>query len=142
MASFVAFLRGINVSNRRVTSADLCAPFGSVGLDGATAFRASGNVVFDASREARGSSSRGSRRRSARRSGSRSTKPGAAATKTVLALATSEDRLAFDGRELYWLPSAGTQKSDLDWQAIEAALGVGTMRTIGTVEQIAAKFFG
>ena len=34
-------------------------------------------------------------------------KPTAAARKKVLALATDEDRLAIEGRELYWLPSGG-----------------------------------
>jgi uncharacterized protein (DUF1697 family) len=59
----------------------------------------------------------------------------------VLALATDEDRLALDGRELYWLPSGGTRDSALSMKAIEDALGPGTMRTKGTIEQLAAKFF-
>lgn len=66
-------------------------------------------------------------------------KPTAAAQKKVLALATDEDLLAIEGRELYWLPSGGISESDLDLKAIDAALGAGTMRTMGTVEQIAAK---
>ena len=39
-------------------------------------------------------------------------KPTAAARKKVLALATDEDLLAIEGRELYWLPSGGTLESD------------------------------
>ena len=66
-------------------------------------------------------------------------KPTAAARKKVLALATEEDRLAIEGRELYWLPSGGMLESELDLKAIEDALGPGTMRTKGTIEQIAAK---
>jgi uncharacterized protein (DUF1697 family) len=66
-------------------------------------------------------------------------KPTAAARKKVLALAGDEDQLALEGRELFWLPSAGTLESDLDLKAIDAALGKGTMRTKGTIDQIAAK---
>jgi uncharacterized protein (DUF1697 family) len=66
-------------------------------------------------------------------------KPTAAARKTVLALASDEDQLAIDGRELFWLPRAGTIESDLDLKAIDAAFGKGTMRTKGTIDQIAAK---
>ena len=69
-------------------------------------------------------------------------KPTAAARKKVLALATDRDSLALSGRELYWLPSGGTLESELDLKAIDAALGKGTMRTMGTVEQIAAKYCG
>jgi uncharacterized protein (DUF1697 family) len=69
------------------------------------------------------------------------TKPRASARDRVLGLGTDEDRLALDGRELYWLPSGGTRDSALNLKAIESALGPGTMRTKGTVEQLAAKFF-
>jgi uncharacterized protein (DUF1697 family) len=68
-------------------------------------------------------------------------KPSAAARKQALALATDEDLLAISGRELYWLPSGGTQQSDLDQAALERQVGPATIRTKGTVEQIAAKFF-
>jgi uncharacterized protein (DUF1697 family) len=67
-------------------------------------------------------------------------KPSAATKKKALAAATDEDLLAIEGRELYWLPSGGISESDLDWKPIEAALGPGTIRTMGTVEQIAAKY--
>jgi uncharacterized protein (DUF1697 family) len=66
-------------------------------------------------------------------------KPTAAAKGKALAQATDEDLLAIEGRELYWLPSGGVSESDLDLKAIEAALGPGTIRTMGTIEQIAAK---
>ena len=66
-------------------------------------------------------------------------KPSAAARKKALAATTGEDLLAIEGRELYWLPSGGISESDLDWKPIDAALGPGTIRTMGTVEQIAAK---
>jgi uncharacterized protein (DUF1697 family) len=68
-------------------------------------------------------------------------KPTAATRKKVLALATDDDVLAFGGRELYWLPSGGTLESKLDRKALDELLGPSTMRTKGTVEQLAAKFF-
>ena len=68
-------------------------------------------------------------------------KPAPAARKSVLALATREDALAFGDRELYWLPSGGTQESELDLKAIGKLLGVTTMRTKNTVDQMAAKYF-
>jgi len=67
-------------------------------------------------------------------------KPSAAAKKKALALANDEDHLAIKGRELYWLPSGGISESDLDLKAIDKALGAGTIRTMGTIEQIASKY--
>jgi uncharacterized protein (DUF1697 family) len=69
-------------------------------------------------------------------------KPRAAARREALALATDEDRLAIEGRELYWLPSGGMAESELDLKAVDAALGLMTMRTMGTIEQVAARYFG
>jgi uncharacterized protein (DUF1697 family) len=69
-------------------------------------------------------------------------KPSAAALEKVLALASEEDLLAIEGRELYWLPSGGLLESDLDLKAIEVAVGPDTRRTMGTIEQIAAKHCG
>jgi uncharacterized protein (DUF1697 family) len=66
-------------------------------------------------------------------------KPTAAVRKKVLALATDEDGLAIARRELFWLPSGGTLESELDHKAIAKALGQGTQRTMGTIEQIASK---
>lgn len=68
-------------------------------------------------------------------------KPAAKARKQALSEASDEDRLAIEGRELYWLPSGGISESDLDLKAVEAALGPWTMRTMGTIEQIVAKYF-
>jgi uncharacterized protein (DUF1697 family) len=67
--------------------------------------------------------------------------PPAATRKKVLALATDQDPLVFGKRELYWLPSGGTLESELDRNAIDKLLGPTTMRTKGTVEQLASKFF-
>lgn len=67
-------------------------------------------------------------------------KPSAAAKKKALALATDEDQLAIEGRELYWLPNGGISESDLDLKALDRALGPGTIRTIGTIEQLSSKY--
>lgn len=71
-----------------------------------------------------------------------SSAPTAAVRERVLAMASDVDRLSIRGRELYWLPSGGTLDSALDLKAIDAILGRSTMRTKGTVDQIAAKHFG
>ncbi len=68
-------------------------------------------------------------------------KPTAATRKKALALATDQDLLAFGKRELYWLPSGGTMESELDRKGLDKLLGPTTMRTKGTVELLAAKFF-
>lgn len=68
-------------------------------------------------------------------------KPKAAARREVLAMASEEDRLAIEGRELYWLPSGGLLESSLDLKAIDALLDLSTRRTKGTIDQIAAKHF-
>jgi uncharacterized protein (DUF1697 family) len=68
-------------------------------------------------------------------------KPAAKARKQALGEASDDDRLAIEGRELYWLPSGGISESDLDLKTIEASVGPWTMRTMGTIEQIVAKYF-
>jgi uncharacterized protein (DUF1697 family) len=68
-------------------------------------------------------------------------KPAAKARKVALGEASDDDRLAIEGRELYWLPSGGISDSELDLKAIEAVVGPWTMRTMGTIEQIADKYF-
>jgi uncharacterized protein (DUF1697 family) len=57
----------------------------------------------------------------------------------ALALAGEQDALAFDGREVYWLPSGGVLDSALDMAMLARLLGAMTLRTKGTIEQIAAK---
>jgi uncharacterized protein (DUF1697 family) len=67
--------------------------------------------------------------------------PSSAARKSVLAMATAADPLVFGERELYWLPSGGLLESELDLAAIEKLIGPTTRRTMGTVQQMAAKHF-
>jgi uncharacterized protein (DUF1697 family) len=53
---YVAFLRGINLGNRRVKSPELIGHFEAMGFEDVATFRASGNVVFvdpDADTEAK-----------------------------------------------------------------------------------------
>ena len=59
----------------------------------------------------------------------------------VLDLATDDELLAMGEREIYWLPSGGYMESELDRKALDELVGPFTVRTKGTVEALAAKFF-
>jgi uncharacterized protein (DUF1697 family) len=177
MDHYVAFLRGMNLGNRRLKNDELRAEFEALGFAEVATFRASGNVIFGSG----GGESEAVLTRKVEagladglgyevpvflRSAAEvaviaarepfaaklvtaskgklqvlmlSKKPATGDRTTVLGLATEEDLLAIEGRELYWLPSGGTIDSELDLKAIDRALGKGTMRTMGTIEQIAAK---
>ncbi|HXQ88752.1 MAG TPA: DUF1697 domain-containing protein [Solirubrobacterales bacterium] len=177
MDRYVAFLRGMNLGNRRIKNEELRRHFEAMGLEEVATFRASGNVIFSAPkreaearlagrveaelderlgydvpvflRSAAELAAVAAREPFAAKAVAKSKgklqvsflkrKPTAAARKKALALATYEDLLAIEGRELYWLPSGGISESDLDLKAIDAALGAGTLRTMGTIEQIAAR---
>jgi uncharacterized protein (DUF1697 family) len=177
MERYVAFLRGMNLGNRRIKNDELRAEFETLGFADVASFRASGNVIF-ASDKGQGESALAgeietglgvglgyevpvflrsyaevaaiaARQPFAAKLVERSKgklqvlllakKPSAAARRKALALASEEDLLAIGDRELFWLPSGGTIDSGLDLKAIDATLGKGTMRTMGTIEQIAAK---
>jgi uncharacterized protein (DUF1697 family) len=177
---YVAFLRGINLGNRRIKSPELVEHFEQMGLEEVAAFRASGNVVFaDPSgdsesklqkrleaelderlgydvavflrscKEVAAIAAREPFDRKAIASSKGkpqvqllSRKPSAAAKKKALALAGPDDEMVFADRELHWLPSTGLSETDVDLKAIDKALGKGTMRTAGTIEQIASKYCG
>jgi uncharacterized protein (DUF1697 family) len=176
MGRYVAFLRGMNLGNRRIKNDELRAEFGALGFEDVATFRASGNVIFAAAEQSESALTAtiehglgealgyevpvflrsdaevaaitaqepfDGKRVEASKGKLQvlllAKKPTAAARKKVLAQATGEDQLAIAGRELFWLPSGGTIDSELDLKAIDRALGKGTMRTMGTVEQIAAK---
>lgn len=68
-------------------------------------------------------------------------RPGAAARSEVLALAAADEQLSFAGRELYWLPAGHLSDSTLDFKRLERLIGPTTVRTIGTIEQIVARWF-
>ena len=65
----------------------------------------------------------------------------AQARKRILALQSDDDLLALHGRELYWLPSGGLMESAVGMNGVTDVLGSNTVRTKGTIEQIAAKYF-
>jgi uncharacterized protein (DUF1697 family) len=69
-----------------------------------------------------------------------SSKPSAQARKQLLAQKTDDDHLSFEGRELYWLPIAGIRDSKVN-KSIEKLPGSCTVRTKGTMEQLAEKYF-
>jgi uncharacterized protein (DUF1697 family) len=177
MERYVAFLRGMNLGNRRIKNEELRAEFEALGFEEVATFRASGNVVFDAGKQSASALTKTIEHGLGEALGYEVTtflrtaaevaaiaaqkpfaaklvaaskgklqvtmlakKPTAAARKKVLALASDEDGLAIEGRELFWLPSGGTLESELDHKAIAKALGKGTQRTMGTIEQIASKY--
>jgi uncharacterized protein (DUF1697 family) len=178
MERYVAFLRGMNLGNRRIKNEELRAEFEALGFAEVACFRASGNVIFESEE---GKESKLAQRIEAGlgealgyevpvflRNAAELREivvmepfdpaavaaskgklqiallvvaPKSAARKRALALASDEDLLAIDGRHLYWLPSGGISESDLDWKVLDAAVGQNTVRTKGTVDQIAAKHF-
>lgn len=180
MDRYVAFLRGMNLGNRRLKTEKLRAEFEELGFAEVATFRASGNVIFGSGggeseavltkkieaglgdglgyavpvflRSAAEVAAIAAREPFAAKLvvdskgklqvSMLAKKPAAKDRKAVLALASDEDLLAIEGRELHWLPSGGTIESELDLKAIDKALGKGTMRTMGTIEQIAARHCG
>lgn len=68
-------------------------------------------------------------------------KPTTSARRSALAHASGEDRLAIRAAELYWLPAGGMSDSELDLDELARILGPTTIRTKGTIEQIATKHF-
>lgn len=176
MSIYVAFLRGMNLGNRRIKNDALVAAFEDIGFAGARAFQASGNVIIDgggereaALREAieAGLGERlGYRVPTLLRSASEvvaiaeakpfdaatlaetegrvqvvvlADAPDAATRDRIIASAPDDDRLAFDGRTLYWLPKAGLSGSTLDQKALDRALGLTTVRTQRTFARLARK---
>ena len=178
MPKQVAFLRGINVGGHRVSREELRSCFEGMGFREVATFRASGNVIFEADREAPAMMAARIERALAKtlgygvpafvRTASEiraitrhqpfatglveasagklqvaffSTKPATKRWKELQDLATDEDKLAIEGRELYWLPSGGTRESPLNMRMIEQRLAPMTFRTQGTIEHIARKYF-
>ena len=179
MSRYVAFLRGMNLGNRRITNDDLRAHFEALKCEEVATFRASGNVIFTANG---GSTAKltarledglaealdyevpvflrtakkllaiaacepfGAKDRAASdgklQVAMLAKKPTAKAGKSAVALSTAADRLAVEGCELYWLPQGRMSDSELDLKALAKILGPMTIRTKGTIDQIAAKHFG
>jgi uncharacterized protein (DUF1697 family) len=168
---YAAFLRGINVGGTRIAKDDLCAPFSELGFDDVTTFRASGNVIFDAPKEAATKLAKRIEQRLADDLGfSRATTFIRTAAEmralaaddpiprepdqklhvwfllkkppaAVLKLATDQDQLVIGKRELYWGPEGRMTDSELDLKAVEKLVGPNTVRTKDTIDQIAARWF-
>jgi uncharacterized protein (DUF1697 family) len=68
-----------------------------------------------------------------------SSSPSPETSADVLSLASEDDGLVLEARELYWLPSGGILDSALDMKAIERLFGSMTVRTKNTIEQMASK---
>jgi uncharacterized protein (DUF1697 family) len=69
-------------------------------------------------------------------------KPSAKAKKAVEELCPDGDLMLVEDRDLHWLPTVGLSETEIDTKALDKALGKGTTRTAGTIEQIAAKYCG
>lgn len=54
MAVHVAFLRGMNLGNRRIKNPELVAAFEGIGFESVSAYRAAGNVIFEGGRRSEG----------------------------------------------------------------------------------------
>jgi len=168
VATYTAFLRAINVGGRRIKGPELCLPFTNMGFENAASFRASGNVVFDAPRkpseseieagleEALGYEVAVFLRSPGEMEGLAALEPFEPEAKfhvmflkklpakrvqdEVLGLSTEDDKLAFGERELFWRPRGRMLESELDLNRVGKLIGLNTMRTSGTVQQIAAKY--
>lgn len=174
-----AFLKGINLGNRRLTNEELRGHFEKLGLQDVATFRASGNVVFTSPRkraerelvemlEGELAAVLGYPVATFLRTGAElreiaaaepfedtvrkrlrgkpqvmllGSRPSASARSEALALAGADDALVFAERELHWLPAGGVSDSALDVKALARALGPVTVRTMATIEQIAARHF-
>jgi uncharacterized protein (DUF1697 family) len=168
---YAAFLRGINVGGTRIGKDDLCAPFTALGFEDVTTFRASGNVIFDAPKQTPTALANKIEKALADDLGfTKATtfirtaaemralakdepfprepdqklhvlfclkKPPA----SVLEYETAGDRLKIGKKELYWAPEGRMTDSELDLKAVEKLIGANTMRTKGTVDQIAERWF-
>ncbi|NCG19375.1 MAG: DUF1697 domain-containing protein [Rhodobacterales bacterium] len=65
--------------------------------------------------------------------------PSKRATSDVLALASEEDALAVVGSELFWLPNSSIANSKLNLSVVEAIVGFGALRTMGTLQGLLKK---
>ncbi len=178
MNRYVAFLRGMNLGNRRITNDDLRSHFEALECEEVATFRASGNVIFATTGESTAklttrledglagalgyevpvflrsaaelaaiASHEPFKAKHLKASKGKlqiaflTKKPLTAAAKEALTHASDEDRLAIDGRELYWLPQGRMSDSELDLKTLATILGSMTVRTKGTIDQIVAKHF-
>lgn len=62
-------------------------------------------------------------------------------TAWLLSRATDANPLRLVGRDLHWLPTAGTGRAALDVAAIQTRLHPATTRTVGTLARLHARYF-
>ena len=67
--------------------------------------------------------------------------PSASASEVILERSTPVDLLVLEGSELYWLPKGGISDSKPGMKGIDKLVGLNTVRAIGTIEQMNARFF-
>jgi len=168
---YAAFLRGINVGGTRIAKDDLCAPFTALGFENVTTFRASGNVIFEAPNAPATTLAKKIEKALADDLGFTKATTFIRTAAEMRALAaddpfprepdqklhvifclkkppakvleheTAGDKLKIGKKELYWAPEGRMTDSELDLKAVEKLLGPNTMRTKGTIDQIAARWF-
>ena len=63
-------------------------------------------------------------------------------TADVRALVPTDDRIEFVGNQWFWLPKRGVSDSQLPVRSTEEILGPMTIRTLGTLSRMLAKFGG
>lgn len=174
MATYVAFLRGINVGGHTVKNDRLRELFEDLGFEAVRTFLASGNVIFECDQE---NGLEVERRIESRlreglgynvptfvrtsehlvavaehapfpdqpgegnlHIGFLREEPDPSTVNELAALANESDRVAFRGRELYWLVAGRFMDSALSGPAVGKVLGDGwTVRTANTVRRLAAK---
>ena len=66
--------------------------------------------------------------------------PGENDVQVALELVPDDDRVLFVDREWFWLPKAGVSESTLPVASVERIIGPMTMRTLGTVDRMLARF--
>lgn len=120
MSRLVAFLRGINLGDRRVTNDELRSHFENLGLECFSSAPADVNVYVTFLREA--------------------ADDGVDARLTELE--TPDDRFRVEGREVVWLRRGGISDSDISTRDFETALGGSnhTRRNLNTVRRILSKY--
>jgi len=152
VSRYAAFLRGMNVGGHRLTNELLRSHFEDLGFEDVATFRASGNVVFAGRKRPPANV------REEIEAGLQQALGYAVPTfiRTAEELRKIAERKPFPARLLKAsagklqvallerrasakAQSAGVLESTLDMKGIERAVGTMTMRTKGTIEQLAAK---
>ncbi len=165
----VAFLRGVNVGGRRIDGAGMVDGADHAGFSGAASYQASGNLVFDSDQPRSEVQDRLAGAFMATRGWDVAVfvrtivelravvadipfspsqladlgKPqvGFAHAEVELSeLSVDRDLVAAHGTEFYWVPHTGVSDADLDMTDFGRIGQPVTIRTLGTIERLVAKF--